>query len=228
MKKLFLLLTAVGVTTFSFGQGVWTGTTTTSKVGIGTTTPDASLTIKSALSTAIGGGVDGMAFKIENFSGIGGDEANVFELYDKPAVMGGGPPPGYTLRYWISNKGSVGLTNSLTVGNTVRIGPKAASGIYAGYRLSVDGDMIAKRCVIQVDSWADYVFDKDYNLPALRDLETYVATNKHLPGVPSEAEVKEKGVEVGAMNKILMQKVEELTLYIIALKKEVDQLKTKN
>jgi hypothetical protein len=107
----------------------------------------------------------------------------------------------------------------------LRIGSTAANGSYSNYKLSVDGDMIAKRCVIQVTNWADYVFAKDYVLPPLSEVEQYIETNKHLPGVPDQKEVLANGIEIGKMNEILLKKIEELTLYTIRLQKEMDQLK---
>lgn len=208
---------------FSFtGIAQWTGTsiptTTSGSVGIGTTAPTARLNINSLLSSS-GGGYVGLPFKIENTSGIGGNEANLFEIHDQALVFPGPAPK--RLIYWITNKGSVGIANSLRIGST------AANGAYINYKLSVDGDMIAKRCVIQVSNWADYVFNEDYKLPALREVEEFIGENKHLPGVPSEAEVKEQGIEIGEMNKILMQKIEELTLYIIEQDKKIKRLEQK-
>lgn len=61
----------------------------------------------------------------------------------------------------------------------------------------------------------------------LNQLENYLATNKHLPAIPSETEVIEKGINLGEMNKLLLQKVEELTLYLIKQQKEIDNLNAK-
>jgi hypothetical protein len=74
--------------------------------------------------------------------------------------------------------------------------------------------------------WPDYVFENDYNLMTLRELEQYVTANKHLPGIPSAAEVEKKGdVDLGAMNALLLEKVEELTRYVIDLQNQIDELK---
>ena len=61
----------------------------------------------------------------------------------------------------------------------------------------------------------------------LEQLERYVKENRHLPDVPTETEVKQGGVDLGQMNALLLQKVEELTLYIIDLQKQIDELKKK-
>jgi hypothetical protein len=75
--------------------------------------------------------------------------------------------------------------------------------------------------------WSDFVFEKGYKLPALSDIEAYISANKHLPDIPSECDAIDKGVDVGEMNKLLLQKVEELTLYLIQQQKEIDALKNK-
>jgi len=71
----------------------------------------------------------------------------------------------------------------------------------------------------------DYVFDKNYKLPSLKAVEQHISANKHLPDLPSAAEMKKNGVDIAEMNMILLKKVEELTLYVIAQQKEIDNLK---
>ncbi|WP_416864897.1 MAG: hypothetical protein ACMVP2_20560 [Imperialibacter sp.] len=72
---------------------------------------------------------------------------------------------------------------------------------------------------------ADYVFEDNYYLKPLSEVEAYVKENHHLPGIPSANEIKETGWQVGEMNNMLLEKVEELTLYMIELKKENEKLK---
>jgi hypothetical protein len=92
------------------------------------------------------------------------------------------------------------------------------------YKLAVEGTIGARKLKITgVTPWADYVFEPDYHLPSLYEVEQYIAANKHLPDVPSAAEVAKEGVDVGEMNKILLQKIEEQTLYLIELKKELNK-----
>ena len=74
---------------------------------------------------------------------------------------------------------------------------------------------------------ADYVFEKDYNLRTLNEVEAFVNENKHLPDVPSAKEFKENGYKMGDMDNLLLQKIEELTLYIIEQQKQIDDLKNK-
>ncbi len=78
---------------------------------------------------------------------------------------------------------------------------------------------------VTLTGWPDYVFDKSYNLMPLSETEQYIQANRHLPNVPSAAEVEADGMSVGEMNKVLLQKVEELTLYVIELHKQIDELK---
>lgn len=75
-------------------------------------------------------------------------------------------------------------------------------------------------------SWSDFVFKKNYNLPKISEVATFIRENNHLPDVPSAKQVAEEGYSQHDMNKILLQKIEELTLYTIQQQKEIDALKT--
>lgn len=75
--------------------------------------------------------------------------------------------------------------------------------------------------------WPDYVFAKKYKLPTLQEVENQIKTNGHLVNIPSAIEVENNGVLLGEMNKKLLEKVEELTLYIIQMNKEIELLKKK-
>lgn len=101
------------------------------------------------------------------------------------------------------------------------VGSKNGSGAFR-----VDATLIAKEIYVQSDVWADYVFDDGYYLTPLGELEQYIDDNGHLPGVPTTEEITEEGINVAEMNKILLQKIEELTLYSIDLQKQIDDIKT--
>ncbi len=75
--------------------------------------------------------------------------------------------------------------------------------------------------VSPVAQWADFVFDENYTLTPLSDLDNYIKTNKHLPAIPAAKEVAANGIELGEMNAKLLQKVEELTLYLIDQQKQI-------
>jgi hypothetical protein len=89
-------------------------------------------------------------------------------------------------------------------------------------KLAVEGTIAARRVkVTQSGTWPDFVFEPAYKLPSLQELETYININKHQPEVPSAAEVAKDGQDVGEMNRILLQKIEELTLHLIEQEKKI-------
>jgi hypothetical protein len=93
------------------------------------------------------------------------------------------------------------------------------------YRLTVEGTTATRRLkVTQQATWADFVFHPDYQLPSLQEVETYINTNKHLSGIPTTEEVQKDGLDIGEMNKLLLQKVEELTLYMIEEHKQKQKM----
>ena len=105
----------------------------------------------------------------------------------------------------------------------VMIGTKTPA---AGYILSVDGKGMFEEIKVQTSgNWPDYVFDENYKLPSLYVLESAIKLNKRLPGIPAAKQVNTEGVLLGDMQTKLLEKIEELTLYIISLQKQVDELK---
>jgi len=96
-----------------------------------------------------------------------------------------------------------------------------AERIATGYQVSVAGKIIAEEVKVQLRaSWPDYVFGSNYKLMPLEQLEQSINANKHLPNIPAAADVEKNGIMLGDMNKKLMEKVEELTLYIIDINKK--------
>lgn len=112
--------------------------------------------------------------------------------------------------------------SKLTIGNL-----RPVTSAYSNYALSVNGNIISKKAVVQVSDWADKVFQKNYRLMSLSEIEAFVKQYKHLPEIPSESEIIENGVDVGEMNKLLLQKVEELTLHLIKQEKIIKALEVK-
>jgi hypothetical protein len=94
-----------------------------------------------------------------------------------------------------------------------------------GYKLAVAGNAIAESVTVKLQSdWPDYVFKKNYSLSPLSEVKTYIDQNSHLPDMPSAGQVTKEGINLGEMNKQLLKKVEELTLYLIEEDKEVHEL----
>jgi hypothetical protein len=119
-----------------------------------------------------------------------------------------------------------GLNNSylMTIKKDGSVG--IGTTVTTGYMLAVAGKIHAEEVMVEyADDWYDFVFENNYQLPDLSELESFVKKNKHLPDVPSAKEVSENGINLGEMNGILLKKVEELTLYIIEQQKEIEKLK---
>lgn len=115
--------------------------------------------------------------------------------------------------------------NTYTSGN-VHVGTVSGA---TGYRLSVDGKIIGEEVKVQLSTyWPDYVFSDQYELMPMNELENFITENNHLPNIPSAREVQEQGgIELGEMQRRTVEKLEELTLYILELKKENDALKSR-
>jgi hypothetical protein len=93
------------------------------------------------------------------------------------------------------------------------------------YKLAVNGTIGAKEVIVTNIGWSDYVFRPGYRLRPLSEVGAYIRAHRHLPGIPSEAEVKEKGVSLGEMQAKLLAKIEELTLHMIQQEKENRELR---
>ncbi|WP_299222416.1 hypothetical protein [uncultured Aquimarina sp.] len=112
--------------------------------------------------------------------------------------------------------------SKLNVDGQVGIGTTDTSG----YRLAVRGNILAEELKIRTyANWPDYVFETNYELKSLTEIDTYIKENGHLPNIPSAKKVTEEGFNVGEMNAKLLEKVEELTLYIIKLNQELKEVK---
>ncbi len=202
----------------TFFVGTSAGTNTTGKVGIGTITPDSKLTIN---ATDIGGitikTVDAADFGYNTY--IATNRANTKALA-------------------IFNE-SVDVTNEtfLVYGDgRTQIGYLTqTAGSHTDALLMVNGKAVAKSFYVTNLNWSDFVFDSDYKLMNPYEVENYYKKNHHLPGVPSAKEIKEKGNNLGETDAILLQKIEENTMYIVditkkleAQQKEIEKVKKQN
>ncbi len=96
-----------------------------------------------------------------------------------------------------------------------------------GSLLRIDGELIATKVRVTQNVWADYVFADDFKLRPLAEVATFIGKNKHLPDVPSQTEITSNGLDLGEMQKIHMQKIEELTLYLLEQDKRIKLLEQK-
>lgn len=126
-------------------------------------------------------------------------------------------PRGSEITNWknaviIDTDGKIGINTETTVDN---------------YALAVNGGIISTKVFIkEVNQWPDYVFDENHELMDLHHLKEYLDHNKHLPGVPSDKEVIGNGYDLNEMQCILLEKIEEMTRYILLLQDEIDELKS--
>lgn len=107
----------------------------------------------------------------------------------------------------------------------IGIGRPLTTGVCANAMLTVDGTILAKEVRVAISTsthWADYVFDKGYKLMPLKEVEAFIQSNKHLPEVPSSADVEKNGIDVTEISATLLKKIEELTLYTIELQKKLE------
>lgn len=96
------------------------------------------------------------------------------------------------------------------------------------HKLSVNGTIKAREILVSTQNWADYVFDKDFKLMSLSEVERYIEDNNHLPNIPSARDIESQGISVGEMQRLQMGKIEELTLHAIQQEKENNILKSQN
>ncbi len=136
-------------------------------------------------------------------------------------VGGTGNGLGITAGQFYIERAGIGSAFNIAANGNVGIGTLAPA-----YRLSVNGVIQAKE--VRVESgWADYVFEKGYRLMPLSEVAAYINQHQHLPGIASAKEVQENGLAVADMQTKMMEKIEELTLYVIELQQQIDELKKK-
>lgn len=233
------------------------------QVGIGTTTPSASLQVKGSGTTSTTSnflvqnssndtllrlrddGKMGIGYNGSSFGrtiNVGGTGIN-FYTADEASFGGAIFPTDTSLVMWSNSASNNYLVFQPFWGNTgvgtytpnaklhlngaMLIGGNSANKA-TNYELSVDGEVIAESFVtLNSTSWPDYVFEKDYPLMPLNELETSIKENKHLPGIPSAREMETNGINLGEMTTTLTQKIEELTLYMLEMNKKNEELTRK-
>jgi hypothetical protein len=214
MKKIGFLLPFVLIICTAQSQNVGIGTTTPlmrlhvvngdSAIALFENTQALNLNVKNALYFKTGNGSYNYTGAIKTI-GEGTSEARLaFFTYSWPS------PNGLMERLSIADDGRV------CIGTTT---PSV------GYKLTVGGRMICTELKVQLQPFPDYVFDEKYKLKTIREVEDHIKTFRRLPGMPAAAEIEKNGMNVGEMEGKLVEKVEELTLYIIQLQKQIDELK---
>jgi hypothetical protein len=115
-----------------------------------------------------------------------------------------------------------GGVERMRIGANGNVGIGTTSITDADYKLSVLGGIRARKVKVDQLTWSDYVFNKDYKLLSLEQVEQFIQQNKHLPGVPSAKEIEKQGLDVGDNQAVLLKKIEELTLYLIGQNKKLE------
>ncbi|MEX0275122.1 MAG: hypothetical protein AB3N16_12165 [Flavobacteriaceae bacterium] len=140
---------------------------------------------------------------------VNGQEPSIQELID-------GPNTGSGTSVWSEANTTASYDGEVAIGT---------SSVPVGYKLAVEGKIRTREVRVDQDTWPDYVFKTDYDLPSLDFIQKHIQEKGHLPNIPSATEVEVNGIELGEMNKLLLEKIEELTLHIIQLRVELDALK---
>jgi hypothetical protein len=118
----------------------------------------------------------------------------------------------------------VGFPDGIIVGTSVTI-PTGSS-----YKMAISGGILTEKVRVATNGtpfWADFVFDPTYKLRTLSEVENFIKINHHLPEIPSTADVKKHGIDLAESQALLLQKIEELTLYVINQNKKIERLERK-
>ena len=144
---------------------------------------------------------------------VNGQEPTVQELIAGGSSTGGGDS------VWVENGTTLSHDGEVAIGTT---------SVPTGYNLAVEGKIRTREVRVDQDTWPDYVFEQDYDLPSLEEIQKHIDEKGHLPNIPSALDVQINGVELGEMDRRLLQKIEELTLYIIQLEKRIKDLENQD
>ena len=192
------------------GGDIILGSPTTSSIGIGTSNPDG--TARTTIQTAADFST---ALVIRN----PGSTA-IFQAYV------GGPSNDNAIS--LGTPGAMPLTFYTNAANRIFIATNGSVGIGTDtpdpfYLLSVNGKIRAKEIRVNTN-WADYVFESKYRLRPLTEVEQFIKKHKHLPGIENAAKLEKDGVDISKMQQKMMEKIEELTLYLIEANKKIEAL----
>jgi hypothetical protein len=197
-------------------------------VGIGTSTPSARLHVSNAQGNADGwftsGTASGQYATLLFGEGSSGGQYAEFIRYSNASSADFRPGDfvvaNQTKKIILSTNYSSGYRPDLVVNAAGDVGIGTLS---PQSKLSVNGTITSTKLKVLQTGWADYVFDNAYNLPSLQEVEEYIKKHKHLPGIVSAAEVEKEGIDVGDNQAALLKKIEELTLYVIEMNKQLEK-----
>lgn len=202
------------------------------KVGIGRQDPQYLLDVEGGI-VHFGWGSDNTTFGVEGddpslLLGTNGVSRGIIDLFGITAgAYSRIQTTDHNLHLDSPTEGKI-LFNYYKPGNVTLINPKGGfvgiNTMNPTHELTVNGTIRAEEIIIDADVFPDYVFNSDYKLTPLNEVETYISQNGHLPGIPSEKEILKSGINMKAMNIKMMEKIEELTLYIIELEKKINKL----
>lgn len=197
--------------------------TSDGKFGIGTTTPTDRFQIGSGTAKLCGGAANGGANLGWGNSYLGFNAArnNGIWYFDTDGANNGG-----SIIYG-DISGAINFLPVASSGGTARTLTDAQVRVLSALRILSDGRVIAKDFEVTLTGWPDFVFEPDYKLKTLDELDSFIKNERHLPGIPQAGQIENNTLKLGEMNKLLLQKVEELTLYVIQLSKENKELSSR-
>ncbi len=222
MRKLNFILICLCCYTQLLAQNTFPST---GDVGIGTTTPGAALQIikNSSYSSPL--------LKLE----YGWDKPDLISVYRsnyKMVTLGNG---GGTYSHGVmelfndsENEAKIKFSASPFVDSYINTG-NLGIGTTAtnGYKLAVNGSLFATSVKVRISLWSDFVFKPSYQLMPLSEVAVYIKEHGHLPGVPAEKDIIGKDLDLAKTNALLLQKIEELTLYLIELENQIKEIKNR-
>ena len=218
------------------------------RIGIGKTDPLAMLDVNGSLkatTATISGNITGNDLTINTNANIAGSITAGGALSAQSADISGAITAGGALTAQSADisgaitaggalsansaniAGAIIVGGALSANSATITGAITAEGALSAPSANIKGKIKTKEVEVTLEGWGDFVFEEDYNLMPLTEVKQFITENKHLPNVPSAAEVEANGINLGEMNNILIQKVEELTLYILDLQNQINELKTK-